>query len=148
MLLGNFWTIGPKAAFVDSQAWVALVFSREENHEAACGAYKQLVKSGWYLYTSNWTLYDAYSHIKERTRGGGLSAAQYLRDLVSDTNAISVLRVDRNVEKAALNMFWQLHDKTWSVTTCANVMLIRDKGLDLILSGNKNYQQAGLRCLY
>lgn len=123
---------------------MAVVSQRDQDHERAKNGYSHLIQGNFHLYTSSWTLYEAYSHIKEREKGGGLSAAEYLRNLVSESMAITVLPVTEDVEERSTVFFWGLQDKSWSITTCANILLIRDLGLIFVLSANHHYRQAGL----
>jgi len=127
---------------------MAVAFKGDQDHESARNAYSHLVQENFHLYTSNWTLYDAYSHMKERKKGGGLSAAEHLRNLVSKSRTTTVLPITEDLEGRSTNFFWSLRDKSWSITTCANILLMQDLGLIFVLSANHHYRQAGLKNLF
>lgn len=80
-------------------------------------------------------------------KGGGYEAAEALWRTARGSKAITVLPIDSTVEEAALTFFWSMRDKAWSVTTCANILLMQRTGLLRVLSANRHYSQAGLICL-
>lgn len=127
---------------------MAIANQRDQDHAAASDVFRGLVQKGWRIYSSNWTWYDALSHMKERKKGGGLTAAKALRDVEADHHTISVLRVNERLEARALDLFWETEDKAWSVTTCVNIVLMRELELIYVLSANHHYRQAGLKTLY
>jgi predicted nucleic acid-binding protein len=142
------WSLRDRVVFIDSQGWIAIASTRDQDHQAASEVYKDLVEESWQFHTSNWTLYDADSHLKERSKMGGAVGAKYLRDLVLNSPAIRVSSIGIELEDDAVKLFWSLKDKQWSVTTCANVLLMRYLGIITVLSGNHHYQQAGFHRLY
>ena len=127
---------------------MAVVSKNDQDHQKASKVFAEVVKQGWKLYTSSWTWYDALSHVKERPKSGGLEGALRLKELGDYRGMISVLPVTPDVEKEAVAMFWLYDDKAWSVTTCANSVLMRQHRLVYVLSHNHHYQQAGFVTLY
>jgi predicted nucleic acid-binding protein len=127
---------------------MALFNKRDQDSKAAWQAHKHCSDNRWHLYTSNWTLYDAYSHLRERPKSGGLTTAEALKEFVRNNGEISVLKIDSQIEETALGLFWNRRDKSWSVTTCANIVLMEKHGLYFVLSGNHHYEEAGLAPLY
>lgn len=132
---------------MDAQGWMAVLSSRDQDHAKASGAYDELVRNGWRVYTTNWTLYDAYSHMKEREKGGGVAAAEALYAL-QKANDFTVVPVTKSLEERATVHFWNFKDRLWSITTWANVLVMRDLNINYVLSGNHHYDQAGLTRLY
>jgi predicted nucleic acid-binding protein len=120
---------------------------REQDYVPASAAYTDLVTGGWRLYTTNWTLYDALSHMKERIKGGGLAAADALRALHLG-NAFTVVPVTRALEERAVVLFWNHRDKVCSITTWANIVVMRNLDLRYVLSRSHHYDQAGFSRLY
>ena len=127
---------------------MAVVNKKDESHDEAAEAYRQAVENGLHLYSSRWTWYDALSHLKERAKGGGLEAATKLQTLADGSRLVHLVYVHRDLEERAVQLFWDRPDKAWSITTCANVLLMRDIGLQYVLSKNTHYNQAGLQTLY
>jgi predicted nucleic acid-binding protein len=130
------------AAFVDSQGWMAIINRRDQGHEAASEAYRELTKRSWKLYTSNWTMYDALSHLKERAKSGGYAAARALEELARPP-AVIVMPVTKEIERRAVARFWRMADKAWSITSCANMEIMQDASLRYVLSASSAYQEAG-----
>lgn len=139
---------GPRASFVDSQGWMAVAHQRDQDHQRAAEVFANIVKQGWQLYSTTWTYYDALSHMKERAKGGGLQGARLLRQLVEDDDRITVVPIDPDLEEAAVAYFWAHDDKAWSITTCANLIVMTNLELWYVLSANHHYGQAGFVNLY
>jgi len=130
------------AAFVDSHGWMAIVNRRDQCHEAASEAYRELAKRSWKFYTSSWTMYDALSHLKERAKSGGYEAARALDELARPP-AVIVMPVTKEIERRAVARFWRMPDKAWSITSCANMEIMQDASLQYVLSASASYREAG-----
>jgi predicted nucleic acid-binding protein len=135
--------IFPRAAFVDSQGWMAIANRRDQAHSAITEAYLDLGSRGWKLYTSNWTAYEALSHIRERAKNGGYEAAVALRRTL-DTQQVILLPVTKGIERRAQARFWAAKDKDWSMTVCANLEIMGDANVIYVLSAATAYEEAGL----
>lgn len=133
------------SVFVDSQAWMAIVSVRDQDHGRIVAAYERLIAESRPLVTTTWTYYDAVSHIRERAKNGGYAAAESLKRLVEDGGTVRILRVDLTVEVEALKRFWSFRDKQWSVTTCVNMEAMRSERLVFVLSANRHYVEAGFQ---
>lgn len=131
------------AVFIDSQGWMALMNLKDQSHCDARHVYDQIIEKRLYLYTTNWTAYEALSHIREREKGGGLNAASKLQAILGMKNVVTVVTVTADLEERAVQRFWRYEDKPWSVVLCASHEVMTDLGLRYVLSANKGFAQAG-----
>jgi predicted nucleic acid-binding protein len=84
-------------AFVDSSALVALVDRDDASHEAAAGAYRDLVGAGYRLFTTNYVVAETFDLLRA---GPGIEIAQrWLRD-----SRLAVFHVDEQDEAKARKM--------------------------------------------
>jgi predicted nucleic acid-binding protein len=82
------------AIFIDSSAIVALVDSDDASHSAAVGAYRDLVRAGYRLFTTNYVVAETFDLL--RTGVGPLVARQFLRD-----SKLAVYHADEQDERRA-----------------------------------------------
>ena len=82
------------AIFIDSSAIVALVDSDDASHSAAVGAYRDLVRAGYRLFTTNYVIAETFDLL--RTGVGPLVARQFLRE-----SKLAVYHVDEQDERRA-----------------------------------------------
>ncbi|HEV2528520.1 MAG TPA: PIN domain-containing protein [Thermomicrobiales bacterium] len=82
------------AVFIDSSAIVALVDQDDSSHEAAVAAYRELVGTGYRLFTSNYVIAETYDLL--RTGVGHAVARQWLRD-----STLAVYHADEQDERRA-----------------------------------------------
>lgn len=81
-------------ALVDSSAIVALVDRHDETHEAAVAAYKDLLKQGYKLFTTNFVVAETISLLTDGV--GADIARQWLRD-----HRLTVYHADEQDERRA-----------------------------------------------
>ena len=81
-------------AFVDSSAIVALVDRNETTHEAAVAAYRNLVESGYRLFTTNHVQAETVSLLADGV--GPEVASQWLRD-----HRLAIYHADEEDERRA-----------------------------------------------
>ena len=82
------------AIFVDASAIVALVDRDDASHGAAVDAYRNLVRAGYKLFTTNYVVAETFDLL--RTGVGPLVARQFLRD-----SRLAVYHVDEQDERRA-----------------------------------------------
>ena len=82
------------AIFIDSSAIVALVDRDDASHGAAVGAYRDLVRSGYKLFTTNYVVAETFDLL--RTGVGPLVARQFLRE-----SKLAVYHADEGDERRA-----------------------------------------------
>jgi predicted nucleic acid-binding protein len=85
---------GETAIFLDSSAIVALVDRDDASHGAAVEAYRNLVQSGFRLFTTNYVIAETFDLL--RTGVGPLVARQFLRD-----SKLAVYHADEQDERRA-----------------------------------------------
>ena len=82
------------AVFVDSSAIVALVDRDDASHEAAAAAYRDLVATGYRLFTTNYVIAETFDLLS--TGVGPTVARQWLRD-----SRLAVYHADETDERRA-----------------------------------------------
>ena len=124
--------------FVDASFWIALIHDREEHHQEARYRWHMSITNGLIPVTTNWTLYEALTHLNARTRNRHDLAIRLLRFAEQTTEIMAASQYERR----ALDVFRSHSDKRWSVVDCANFVCINERSTPLALSFDRDFAQA------
>lgn len=130
-----------KGCFADTFYYLALLNSRDAQHEAARRLTADL---GAKVTTSDWILTelaDALAGSRKRA-----SFADLVRDLRSDPD-IEVVPCTRSTLDRAIDLYHARSDKAWSLTDCTSFVIMQDRGLIDALTGDHHFEQAGFHAL-
>ena len=103
-----------RQVFVDTSAWVALVYAGEAQHAAARECYQRLSQQGVSLATSDYVLDETLTLL--RTRFGYVWAERFwnLVESAFQQGYIQLLRGDEAAWRDALGIFFQYRDQDFS----------------------------------
>lgn len=134
----------PARVFVDTSFLIALLNSRDADRAAAISLQADLTTKKVWKIISDYILLEFCD---------SLAKLRY-RDLA--VQAVELLKRDRTVEiipasSQILHSAWQLFksrsDKEWGLTDCASFVIMRQLGIDVALTADRHFQQAGFRAL-
>ena len=128
--------------FVDASGWIAIVSADDRNHKSAKLAYQKIVTQKTRIITTNWTLYEALSIIKDRI---GHSQALSLWDLVRRFPLISLVKVTDDIETAGVGLFFRYTDKTCGVVDCTSLIVMEKTGCFKALAYDRHFKEASLQ---
>ncbi|MFQ5667593.1 MAG: type II toxin-antitoxin system VapC family toxin [Candidatus Binatia bacterium] len=129
----------PASVFLDASAWVAFFNRRDAHHAQARGQMARLLRSGTPLATSTWTTYEAITITRSKL---GYGRARRLWRLANDRRIITMIRVDPDIESAALKLFWRYHDKDWGVVDCASLVIMDRLGCRKAFGYDRHFAEA------
>ena len=73
-------------------------------------------------------------------------AAEFIDACYGTTN-ITIVSVDTELLRKAVD-FYRLHqDKDWGLTDCISFVVMKDRGLTIAMTADAHFQQAGFRAL-
>lgn len=130
-----------KAVFGDAFYFVGLVNRADEHHAKVIAAAREL-RTG--LVTTEWVLAefaDALAGSSSRR-----FVPQFIRDLEQDPK-VRVIRASTALFARGLKLYEDRPDKEWSLTDCISFVVMKDEGLTDVLTGDKDFEQAGFRAL-
>ncbi len=111
------------AAFVDSSALVALVDRDDASHGAAVEAYRDLVRAGYKLFTTNYVVAETFDLLS--TSLGTSVARQWLRDV-----KLAVYHADEQDEQRARRLILRASPKrSLSVTDAVSLVVMERLGV-------------------
>jgi predicted nucleic acid-binding protein len=125
------------SAFVDAFFWLALINPRDAHHAAAV-AYplpSRLVTSAAVMIE----VMDACAAVRKRR-----TATAFWSQCWTSSN-LEVMPLTPDLLHRAANLYAQRADKEWSLTDCISFVIMGDLGLQLALTADKHFEQAGFQ---
>jgi predicted nucleic acid-binding protein len=133
-----------RAVFIDTSAFVALRNEAEAEHERARRALSKLVAEGVALFTSNYVFAETYTALMVRV--GRAEAIEWGRRFRA-SEAIDLVRLDRDLEEDAWAILERHRDKRWSYVDATSFALLERDGASEAFAFDAHFSQRGLRVL-
>jgi uncharacterized protein len=125
--------------FVDASGWIAGANHRDAHHGAARPILDACFAQDIRVITTTWTAYEAMSLLKSRI---GIDGAAELWALLTNPEAVELIRVTDEIEAAALDLFFRYRDKTWGVVDCASLVVMERTGCRQALAYDRHFVEA------
>jgi hypothetical protein len=130
--------------FVDTWGWYVLIDRRDPDHERAASLVRDLVRRGVRLVSSDYVLDESSTLAKARA---GSDAALRLLALVEGTAALDLEWVGSERFESAKRRFRKDRDQAFSFTDCTSFEIMRERGIEEVITGDHNFRIAGFRLL-
>ena len=133
-----------RPVFADTAFWLAFFDHNDPLHGEASDALKAV--KGRPLVTTDLVLcefLDALSRYGGHVRQSAIRAS---RGILTNPRSTCVPS-DRDLLLAAMTLYEQRPDKTYGVTDCVSMVVMRQQGLTEILSSDRHFAQEGFRVL-
>ena len=126
--------------FVDTGAFLARYLARDQHHQAAQAAWRDLPARPWPVYTSNFVLDETFTLL------GRWASPEFAADraealLTSAT--LVILRPDHDDELEALELFRKYGDQKVSFTDCVSFALMRRHDIPRTFGFDRHFVHAG-----
>lgn len=128
-------------AFADTYYFLALLDTRESQHQAALLATRD---PSLRIVTSEWVLTEfgnAYSHPADRP-----DFVAVYRSLLNHPR-VTIVPADTQLFQRGVDLFEQRPDKEWSLVGCLSFLIMRDLAISDALTGDRHFEQAGFHAL-
>jgi uncharacterized protein len=130
--------------FVDAGYWIALFSPSDELHARAKSLSRRL--AGGSLVTSELVLVEVLDGFAPRGERSRRAAVEAVRAILAD-DRIEVATNTRNLFESSLALYADRLDKDWSLTDCASMVIMRERGIPEVLSADHHFRQAGFTTL-
>ncbi len=130
-----------KRYFVDTSAWFAFVNRRDPDHRAVRTTIADLEGR---LVTTSYVFDETVTLCRYRLSHA--IALEVGRTLL-DPNAVDLLRVTTDDERAAWQLFESRADKEYSYTDCTSFALMRRLRIDTAVAVDDDFAREGFTCL-
>ncbi len=130
-----------KRVFVDTGAWYALIDRKDPDHIRVVKVVNQFRNR---LVTSDYVFDETLTLLRYRL--GWPTAHQY-GTTVRSGGVTLLLRIGKNDEEAAWEIFCSYRDKSFSFTDCTSFALMKRHGIDTAVALDRDFKAYGLPCL-
>ena len=130
--------------FADAAYFIALLLPRDALRLAAIRVSQAIANSR--LVTSEPVLTEVLNYVSNRGSNTRRQAAAMWRDLHSHPSAIVIPGTARLLERAS-HLYEQMADKSWSLTDCASILIMRERSISEVLTSDHHFEQAGFKIL-
>jgi len=125
------------AVFADAYFYTAML-NRDDQHHAR--VVKYLSEGVDSMVTTRWVLAEVANALSDvRFRA---TTARFLQKLETDPGVIIVQSSDELFQQG-LKLYASRTDKAWSLTDCISFIVMKDEGLQVALTGDRHFGQAG-----
>ncbi len=131
-----------KAVFADTFYYFALLDPHDSNHDIAVDVTRGLESE---IVTTAWVLLEL---------ANSLSAASHRKvfvgflDKLRASQGVTIYEADRELFDLGVALYRDRDDKDWSLTDCISFVVMKLEGIDEALTGDRNFEQAGLKALF
>ncbi len=134
----------PAEVFLDTSFVVALAARTDENHGLALEVAQALKSSRTRIVTTQAVLLEIGNTF---TKAPYRQAACSIRANLGSDPSVTILPVTDALLGRAWRLFDERADKEWSVTDCLSFVVMSDLGLNLALTADHHFKQAGFRAI-
>jgi predicted nucleic acid-binding protein len=134
----------PNSVFLDTNGWLALLHSKDVNHEQATEIWSDLGSRGYGVVLSDWIIAETGNGLA-RTRIRHLFAGAV--DRIFRSPKAEVVMIDRELLAKAVRHFHGHTDKTWGLVDCASFIVMQERGITEAFTSDRDFEQAGFKRL-
>ncbi len=132
-----------KAVYVDTGAWIALVYRRDRAHERVSRHFTRLRESGSFLVTSDPAVGETITRLRY---DAGLAYALAFRRILDEAIALRSLRIrdtDPGLRKRALQLMERYGDLSLSYADCVGAVVAQEIEASAVLGLDNDFRVLG-----
>lgn len=130
--------------FADAGYWIALWSRSDGLHRQAAALAERFVGSK--TVTTESVLIEVLDGFSDLGEHGRDVAASLVRELQTDPD-VEIVAGSSNLFNAALELYAQRPDQSWSLTDCASFLVMEERGITEALAYDRDFEQAGFAAL-
>ncbi|MCK4785745.1 MAG: type II toxin-antitoxin system VapC family toxin [Desulfobacteraceae bacterium] len=130
--------------FVDTAGWMAMADSKDPLHLTSLHTRDRWLEKGGILTTSNYVLDEMLTLIRMRL---GNQATEKWWTRISESPRCSVEWISPERAGKAVRWFFDWKDQSFSFTDCTSFIVMRELGIEKVLTGDRHFTTAGFQIL-
>ena len=130
--------------FVDTAGWMAMADSKDPLHLTSLHTRDHWLEKGGILTTSNYVLDEMLTLIRMRL---GNQATEKWWTRISESPRCSVEWISPEQAGKAVRWFFDWKDQFFSFTDCTSFIVMRELGIEKVLTGDRHFTTAGFQIL-
>jgi predicted nucleic acid-binding protein len=133
-----------KRIFADTGYWIALLNPHDELHGRAVAVAQSCSEDQ--IVTSEMVLAELLNGFSDGGPGLRVAASKAVKTLRSSQN-VTVIPQTSDQFQRALGRYEERIDKDWSLTDCASFLIMEAEGIEVALTHDQHFAQAGFKPL-
>jgi uncharacterized protein len=129
-----------RAVFVDTGAWVALRYARDQHHARARALMRRLQTDGLGLVTTEWVMAESVTLLKAR---GAVDHALALGEAIQGGRLGYVVESTAERRRHAWDLFVRYRERRVGWVDCASFAVMEELGLDRVFGFDEDFVRAG-----
>ncbi|MFC2149125.1 type II toxin-antitoxin system VapC family toxin [Candidatus Auribacterota bacterium] len=130
--------------FVDTSGWVALFVASDIMHKRAASIYEELVRSGAFIYTSDYVIDETVTTILKRN---GHRQSVLAGNAILSSDIAKLVYVAPDYLKSAWTSYQKYDDKMFSFTDVTSFVIIKKLDIKKAFSFDKDFKKVGIEIL-
>jgi predicted nucleic acid-binding protein len=130
-----------KRVFVDTSAFFAHLVAEDAHRQAATSLLRQALAESWELHTTNAVVFETYTLLLKRARGGRELALAFLDDVEAELCAVA--RVLPEDEAQAITILRGHDDKAYSFCDALSFAVMERLGLQEAIAFDRDFRSYG-----
>ena len=126
--------------FVDSGAWIALIYEDDANHTRAEAYYRSRLSQKARFLTSNYVLAETYTWLRYRVSHRRALQFHRMVSAAEQQGLLRILWVDRAVAEEAWRIFERYDDQVFSIADCTSFVLARRADVDEVFAFDDDFR--------
>jgi uncharacterized protein len=128
--------------FVDTSGWASLFDARQPNHSNATQLFVRLRQQQMSFVTTNYVMTELVALLQSPLRLPRPQIFQMI-DSLKATHYLEIVHIDLNTDTEAWNLCKSRPDKTWSLVDCTSFVIMQQLNLQMALTTDRHFEQAG-----
>ena len=133
-----------KKVFIDSSAYIAINFTRDQFHKKAIETNMLLLDEDYEYVTTNYVVLESSTSLLMKV---GHEAAVRFYENVKKSEVIKIIHVSKTLEEQAFQLFKKYSDKEYSLTDCVSFVVMKEKKLTKAFTNDHHFEQMGFEIL-
>jgi predicted nucleic acid-binding protein len=132
-----------KKIFIDTNAFIALYFKKDQFHHIATNIHRELLKNNDYV-TSNYVIDETITGLVMKSSHA--DAVEFFEDIKKST-FIDIIYINDTLEHDSFNLFKKLSDKEFSFTDCTSFLIMKHFKIKTAFTNDHHFEQMGFEIL-
>ena len=134
--------------FVDSGAWIALSYPRDQHHDNAVAIFNDLVQQNAQLLTTDYVIDETVTRIRYNWNHSGavkfLDFIKRIKETTEETSNLTVAIVDSTLFQEAEQLFRQYDTARLSFTDCTSFVVCQQYSISEAFAFDQHFPMMGI----
>jgi predicted nucleic acid-binding protein len=133
-----------KNILIDTNAWIALNYHKDQWHKKAVSLHQRLLKQGWRYVTTNFVLDETFTGLLHKISHDRITE---FGNRIRNSALVEVVHIDRIIEDKAWEIFSAYADKSFSFTDCTSFAVMKEYKIREAFTNDHHFEQSGYAIL-